>query len=723
MKLSVKISILIGIVVLMTVISITVLIEIVMRKQIEAQYLEKLTISVYTSSKLIRTSLDAELSKLWEIANRIQTRSFDWYGVTRASLLPDVSRLGSMDLGLVHPDGFVQYVSDESTANLGDRDYIKRALSGQSNVSDVIISRVTNSLVLMFAVPIYQHSYPGAPILGAMIERRNGSVALRNLVIDSQDIEGAHSFMINKQGTYVAHADESLVFQQINPIQESLKNPEYESIASVINDAVSRFSGNGRFTENGKSYLAAYQEIPDTNWIVFSVLDEDIIKASLLSLRNTIIINGLICLLLATFVSILVGKRIARPIIQLRNVVKKIYTFSDSHNSVGEHHTEYDLTQTISVSSKDEIGELANDFNQLIQALKNPMCDIRDVINSSIVVTKELVSISSQLENGSNQTVLQSNEISNITKNMVYNISSVAASSEQVSSSAKEVTNSAGQMSSRMETVVTAMDEMTRSITKIADNTSKVNKVTEEANIKSQEVSEVMSNLEVTASEIGEVTQTIKSIANKTNLLALNASVEAARAGDAGKGFAVVADEVKALANQAAISADNIDKKISDIQSEILRASTTFQGVSNIIHEINENIDSISKFIQLQANASNTMSHNVTDTNTGTKTVASAISEVAKSSHLIAKNANDISKGTDEVNENMIVMSQNAKLGVEGAVIVSEFSSKLQDISSELKVAIGKFELGCTKCNKKTCVSSIKSLQSLTSKSKEWRNK
>ena len=712
MKLSAKIPFLIGIVVIITVISLIFFIEKIMSNQIMNNYLDKLTVSVEANANLINSNLEGDLSKLWEVANRIRTRAMDWDGVTRESLIPDVRRMNALDLGLVYPDGLVRYVSDNATAQLGDREYIRKALSGQNNVSDVIISRVTNSLVLMFAVPVLEHSNPGASVIGAMIERRDGNVALRNIIRNAQALPGSHAFMINKEGTFVAHEDESLVFRQFNPIREAKEYPEYSMMGELFSEAIRTNSGRGRFIENGKSYFTAYTEIPGNQWILFIGLDENIVKAEMKAVRNNIILIALLFIIGGLVVSYFVGKSIANPVIQVTNVVQKISTGRDG----------YDLTPRIEIKSKDEIGLLAKCFNELLLTLKSPMCEIKNVINSSTMITKELASISSQLENGSNETVAKSNTISNITSNMVNNISSVAASSEEVSSSAKEVTHTAGQISSRMEAIVTAMDEMSRSIGKIADNTNKVSRVSDEANKKAHEANSVMESLEATANEIGDVTQTIKSIANKTNLLALNASVEAARAGDAGKGFAVVADEVKALANQSAISADDIDKKISDIQEEINRASTTFQGVSSIIAQINENVESIVGFIEQQAAASNSMANNVSETNIGAKTVATAISEVAKGSNLIANNANDISIGTNEVSENMVVMNVTANKGVEGAAIVSDFSNKLQEISADLKEAIGKFELGCGKCKTKICVSSLKTLEELTNKSKIWRN-
>ncbi len=40
--------------------------------------------------------------------------------------MPDMERLGYLDLAVVTPDGTAHYIGSEETTNLGDRDYIKK---------------------------------------------------------------------------------------------------------------------------------------------------------------------------------------------------------------------------------------------------------------------------------------------------------------------------------------------------------------------------------------------------------------------------------------------------------------------------------------------------------------------------------------------------------------------------------------------------------------------
>ncbi len=103
----------------------------------------------------VESVIQGNIGVLEGVANRNLVRTMNWEEQL-PSLQQEFVRLeqdGYLGLGVVFPDGTTKYV-DGTEANLGDRDYVIKAFQGQSNVSDVLISRVTNSAVLMHAVPI-----------------------------------------------------------------------------------------------------------------------------------------------------------------------------------------------------------------------------------------------------------------------------------------------------------------------------------------------------------------------------------------------------------------------------------------------------------------------------------------------------------------------------------------------------------------------------------------
>ena len=325
MKLSVRIPLLIGAVVLITSAGIIIGAERVITRALEEATFSEITSNAAASADLLKTKLDAMLDQLGEIANRVRTRSMDWEGVTRASLMPDVSRIDALDIGLVFPDGTTRYVTDDSTANLGDRDYIQQALAGKSVFSEVLISRVTNQPVVMFAVPVLRSDERGAPVIGALVVRKDGGTFLPSLVkqIHTSNISG-YDFLVNKEGTFAAHPDRDLVLRQFNPIKEAEKDPSLKSLGNMVATVIREKSGQGAYVQDGKERLYAFTEIPGHPWLLIITVEKDEAVSYIAEIRSTMLIIGAICAALGIFSAIITGRSIVRPITGMAETMKDI---------------------------------------------------------------------------------------------------------------------------------------------------------------------------------------------------------------------------------------------------------------------------------------------------------------------------------------------------------------------------------------------------------------
>ncbi len=113
---------------------------------------------------------------------------------------------------------------DEDDLQLGDRDYVQEAFAGNSNVSEMLISRAINAPVAMLATPVKSDG----EIIGALIARMLGEDVI-NIVADIEVGENGYAYMIDNTGTIVAHGDDELVMEQFNPIEEASANSEYNN--------------------------------------------------------------------------------------------------------------------------------------------------------------------------------------------------------------------------------------------------------------------------------------------------------------------------------------------------------------------------------------------------------------------------------------------------------------------------------------------------------------
>ncbi|WLH78323.1 methyl-accepting chemotaxis protein [Pseudomonas sp. FP2335] len=205
-----------------------------------------------------------------------------------------------------------------------------------------------------------------------------------------------------------------------------------------------------------------------------------------------------------------------------------------------------DLTQRLTYSKKDELGELANWFNRFLDKLQPTIAQIKQSITEARGTADQSSAIARQTSEGMQVQFREIDQVATASNEMSATAHDVANSASNAASAARGADQSAREGLSIIE-------QSTRDITTLAEEVSKA-------------VGEVEA-LAVNSEQIGSVLEVIRSIAEQTNLLALNAAIEAARAGESGRGFAVVADEVRNLAKRTQDSVEEIRVVIERIQS------------------------------------------------------------------------------------------------------------------------------------------------------------
>jgi methyl-accepting chemotaxis protein len=240
-----------------------------------------------------------------------------------------------------------------------------------------------------------------------------------------------------------------------------------------------------------------------------------------------------------------------------------------------------DLTQTVKLDQKDEIGQLATALNEMVAKLSSIVGDCMSAADNVASGSQELSATAQQLSQGATEQ---------------------AASAEEISSS---------------------MEEMTSSIKQNSDNSSQTEKIAIKSASDAKEGGKAVTETVAAMKEIATKINIIEEIARQTNLLALNAAIEAARAGEHGKGFAVVASEVRKLAERSQAAAGEIStlstrsvqvaetagEMLNKMVPDIQKTSELVQEISASSKEQDTGAEQISKAIQqldsvIQQNAS-----------------------------------------------------------------------------------------------------------------------
>ncbi|WP_186429477.1 methyl-accepting chemotaxis protein [Clostridium sp. BSD9I1] len=524
-------------------------------------------------SKVIQSRIEVQKKALEMIALRSDIQGMDWK-IQQPILKRQVQRANFLDIAIVGLDGTAHY-SNGTTSKLGDRDYVKKALNGQVNVSDLLVSRVTNEIVLMYAAPIERDG----KVVGALIGRRNGD-SVSKVIDDTGYGKEGYGYVINSNGTVVGHPDREKVLNQYNPINEAKNDENQKSVATMIEKVLKENTGVSSYSFNGNDMYAGYAPIEGTNWMLIITANQKEVLSEVPKLISIIVSVMFIVLVISIIITYLIGSSIVKPIIKIVKQSEKIANL--------------DITEDISqnyINKKDEIGTLAT-------ALQNIINSLREIIKEIGDSSEQVASASEELTAASQQSATAAEEVSKTVEGIAMGASDQARNTETGSLKADLLEKTIEKDQSNMQNLNAASNKVTEVVEEGLREIDKLSKITEESNNAAKGIFEIILKTNDSSIKIGQASDVIASIAEQTNLLALNAAIEAARAGEAGKGFAVVAEEIRKLAEQSSTSTKDIDKMVNELQRNAEDAVSTMKRVSAITDEqTNSVINSKDKYM------------------------------------------------------------------------------------------------------------------------------
>jgi methyl-accepting chemotaxis protein len=308
---------------------------------------------------------------------------------------------------------------------------------------------------------------------------------------------------------------------------------------------------------------------------------------------------------------------------------------------------EGDLTKRLEVHSKDEISEMARWFNTFIDNLQTMIRNVAENVSKMRNASGELSDIAQLMAKGS--------------ENTSGKATTVAAASEEMSANMRSVASSMDQAATNINMVASATEEMTATINEIAHNAEKARHTTQKAVEEAKSASVQVGDLGGAANEIGKVVETITDISEQVNLLALNATIEAARAGEAGKGFAVVANEIKELARQTAQATLEIKQRVSGIQSTTGSTISKIGTISEVVHNVNEIVDTIATAVEEQSVTTKEIASNVMQASDGIGHVNENVSQSSTVSEQIAKEIEEVTQAAGEMSNSSAQVNLSAE--------------------------------------------------------------
>ncbi|OHD24003.1 MAG: hypothetical protein A2Y38_08280 [Spirochaetes bacterium GWB1_59_5] len=483
----------------------------------------------------------------------------------------------------------------------------------------------------------------------------------------------------------------------IRPLSELLAGYGYEGTAAEeLGKALLNEEGHA-FTavSDGKEYLAQALRIPDTRWALIVRFP----KATIVSRLLTSILPPL-----ALFISVFLLAQLAIYFLVMLTMIKPLAAISRNLEALAA--ADADLTVTLPHVTKDEIGQVAQSFNQFTGKLRDLMVDVKNAIDrtntikqnvsasteetSSAIeeISANLGSIQKQIEIldlsiGDNVSTIEL-----ITRNIVQVDDRITSQSAMVEQSTSAITQMMASLAS-VSAIARTKQKTTAALTQIAADSSETIAKT----------ADTFKSLVEQINQIQEMAKMINSIAAQTNLLSMNAAIEAAHAGDAGRGFAVVAEEIRKLADSSGRSSGTIAKAIKDIAVSVKLTDQHMMRTSEAFRSITDEVGST-------VNAFTEIEQAVSELNLGGKQILDAINEINDVTVHIREGSSDIKAGTGamlgsstkikEVSDRVTTGMAEATMGsaeiVRSMQLLVGQSQDLSSIVEDLRQKFGRFK-------------------------------
>lgn len=379
-----------------------------------------------------------------------------------------------------------------------------------------------------------------------------------------------------------------------------------------------------------------------------------------------VVVFLVVAILLGLSVAFIASRAISRPLKYVTENVKEV--------------AKGNLTiDPITVKNKDEIGELADAFNEMGTNLAN--------------LIRQLTSTSETVAASSEQLLAGAEQTTKATEQITLSIQEIANGSELQVTGAKDGNQAMQEISKGMEQVASAIETVSDLSTTTNEKAEFGNIVVSETvaqmGIVHDQVTKIAGIIEILgtrSAEIGKIVNLISQVSEQTNLLALNAAIEAARAGEHGKGFAVVADEVRKLAVESNNATDHIRILIQQIQKEINEVTISMEeGTHSVqagiekVNETGQSFREITEMISHITTQTQEVSAIVEEVNASTEEMVQKMAEIANISQQSAGISQHVAASAEEQNASMEEITASA--------------NSLTTMAQELQENISKFRV------------------------------
>jgi methyl-accepting chemotaxis protein len=552
----------------------------------------------------------------------------------------------------------------DTKGSIADRDYFPKAKAGNTVVSNPLLGRADGKLAAVVAAPIRDAQGQVVGILGGNISMQAIQVMIGKMHIG----QTGYAYMVDSTGAIASHPVEALI------LKENIQTMQGGALALIGERMVAQEQGVDTYAFDGVETSVAFAPVKTAGWsVAFSVPTAELLIA-LSGLLQNLVIAAVVTLVLGLVVAWVIPSQMTGP---LRLMQQQLTQIAQGGG---------DLTQEVMITSRDEIGQLADAFNGFLLSMRTLIGQVVDSASQVSAGAVQLNGATGALTTTTVGVTATASEAAAKAKVQAVTAQRTTAVVDQLRDTIAQIASGAHDQARDSQETATQVGRMVTSVEDVLEKSQNVRNSAQQAAVSARSGSEViqstidgMGRIRASATgaaaeirdlglhlgQIGLMTQAITGIAEQTNLLALNAAIEAARAGEHGRGFAVVAEEVRKLAEKSGKSA----RDIADLTSRILGGTARVtQAVeqeareieidSKLAEEAQQALREILSGIELVMRDSEQTVSAAQAIGSSSREVARSVDSVAAVSEENMAATEEMAAGADEVTNSVLAVGQ-----------------------------------------------------------------
>ncbi|WP_410770691.1 methyl-accepting chemotaxis protein [Fontibacillus sp. BL9] len=329
----------------------------------------------------------------------------------------------------------------------------------------------------------------------------------------------------------------------------------------------------------------------------------------------------------------------------IRSVTRPIEGLNKSAKRVGEGY----LNEEVITTRRDEIGQLAQNYNEMVGSIRTMVQDISEI-------SSQLAASSEELTAGTEQNARTVEHVVGLVQETSAGAEIQASVSAESAKTMEEMSTGIRKIAEASGTIVESSQQTEQDVRFGSEKVVLVGRQMEEIRRSTQESAELMHQMNDLSAQVSGMSSAISDIAVQTNLLALNAAIEAARAGEEGRGFSVVAGEVRKLAEQSRTTAEGIQQSIArmvemtgkvyevmnrDVTASVERGISVTEEAQSAFREIESSTKKIAEQIHEVSAITEQMSASADE-------IADSVAQIAKTSSHSLDSFQSVTAATQE---------------------------------------------------------------------------